>query len=323
MKNKGIIIFLIVLAVVIIAVIAGDYLSGRPDKSAPNPFAYDVNDFKNVPEEIIHFKESKNFKLGFEQATALTIELDKLYVTGDSKLQVIDLSGKLISEINLPEKPQTVDVYEGKIYVSVNNQILVYDQAGTLLNQWEKLGENSLITAIATFENNVFVADAGKRKVLRYSLQGEKLAEFDGKADDGVIHGFIIPSPFFDLDINVDGNLWVVNPGLHALENYTEDGNLREHWNNTTMQTEGFSGCCNPAHFTFLPDGRFVTSEKGLVRIKTYKTSGEFEGVVAAPAKFTNEGEAPDIAVDSQGNIYALEFDKKMIRVFEPKEKTP
>ena len=319
MKNKGIIIFLIILAVIIIAVIAGDYLSGRPDKSAPNPFAYDVNDFKNVPEELIHFTESKNFKLGFEQATSITIDSDKLYVTGDKKLQVIDLSGKLLSEINLQDKPKTVEIYNDKIYVSVNNQILVYDLNGSLLSEWENSDENSMITAISALENNVFVADAGRRKVIRYSLQGEKLTEFDGKADEGVVHGFIIPSPYFDLDINADGDLWVVNPGLHALENYTEDGNLREHWNNTTMQTEGFSGCCNPAHFTFLPDGRFVTSEKGLVRIKTYKPSGEFEGVVAAPLKFKDEGEAPDIATDSQGNIYALDFDKKMIRVFEPK----
>ncbi|HRX11905.1 MAG TPA: 6-bladed beta-propeller [Draconibacterium sp.] len=319
MKNKGIIIFLIVLAVVIIAVIAGDYLSGRPDKSAPNPFAYDVNDFKNVPEELIHYNESKNFKLGFEQATAITIDSDKLFVTGDKKLQIIDLSGKLLSEINLQDKSKTVEVYNDKIYLSVNNQIFVYDQNGSQLNEWGSPGENSLITAISVYENNVFVADAGRRKVIRYSLQGEKLAEFDGKADEGVVHGFIIPSPYFDLDINSDGDLWVVNPGLHALENYTEDGNLREHWNNTTMQTEGFSGCCNPAHFTFLPDGRFVTSEKGLVRIKTYKPSGEFEGVVAAPSKFKDEGEAPDIATDSEGNIYALDYDRKMIRVFEPK----
>jgi len=113
--------------------------------------------------------------------------------------------------------------------------------------------------------------------------------------------------------------LWVVNPGMHSLENYTEEGNLREHWNNTSMMTEGFSGCCNPAHFTFLPDGRFVTSEKGLVRVKTYKPSGEFEGVVGPPVKFAEEGKAPDIATDAAGNVYALDFDKKMIRVFEKK----
>jgi sugar lactone lactonase YvrE len=195
----------------------------------------------------------------------------------------------------------------------------VYNGTGMLLKTWPTLTDSAMVTAIAASETSVFVADAGNRKVHRYNHAGQLLASFDGKADEGVLHGFIIPSGFFDLDINPDGDLWVVNPGMHALENYTEEGNLREHWNNTNMMTEGFSGCCNPAHYTFLPDGRFVTSEKGLVRVKTYKQSGEFEGVVAAPVKFAEEGKAPDVATDSVGNVYALDFDKKMIRVFEPK----
>jgi sugar lactone lactonase YvrE len=319
MKNKGIIIFLIVLAVVIVAVIAGDYLTGRPNKSNPNPFEYNVDEFKNVDSTLIHFKETKNFKIGFTEPAAITIEANKLYVTGDNKLQVIDITGKLLAEIVLSGIPKTLEVTTENIYVAVNNQILVYNHNGTLLKEWKPVGENAVITAISAIENIVYVADAGKRKVYKYSTEGNLLLEFDGKADEGVLHGFIIPSGFFDLDINPDGDLWVVNPGMHALENYTAEGQLREHWNNTSMMTEGFSGCCNPAHFTFLPDGRFVTSEKGLVRIKTYKPSGEFEGVVAAPVKFKDEGRAPDIATDSNGNIYALDFDKKMIRVFEPK----
>jgi len=319
MKNKGIVVFLIVLAVIIIAVIAGDYLTGRPDKSNPNPFEYNVDEFKNVDSTLIHFKETKNFKIGFTEPAAITIEADKLYVTGDNKLQVIDITGKLLAEIVLSGIPKTLEVTTENIYVAVNNQILVYNHNGTLLKEWKPVGENAVITAISAIENIVYVADAGKRKVYKYSTEGNLLLEFDGKADEGVLHGFIIPSGFFDLDINPDGDLWVVNPGMHAIEQYTAEGQLREHWNNTSMMTEGFSGCCNPAHFTFLPDGRFVTSEKGLVRIKTYKPSGEFEGVVAAPVKFKDEGRAPDIATDSEGNIYALDFDKKMIRVFEPK----
>ncbi len=320
MKNKGILLFLIALAVVIVAVIAADYLSGRPDKSNPNPFAYDVDNFKNVPEELILYKESKNFKLAFNEPASITYDNERLYVAGDSKIQVIDLNGKLLKEIALSGNPQPTEVSDNIIYVSVNNQILVYDPEGNLLKEWEKPGENSVITAIAASENEIFVADAGNRKIVRYSKQGEKQIEFDGKAEEGVLHGFIIPSPCFDIGFNSEGDLWVVNPGLHALENYTPDGHLREHWNNSGMMTEGFSGCCNPVYFTFLPDGRFVTSEKGLVRIKTYKPSGEFEGVVAAPVKFTAEGKAPDVAADSIGNIYALDFDKKMIRVFEPKK---
>jgi hypothetical protein len=319
MKNKGIVIFLIVLAVVIVGIIAGDYLSNKPDKSGPNPYEYNVDNFKVVDSTLIGFRETKNFKIDFEKPAAIAIENNIIYLAGDTKVQQIDLSGKLLREFPLTENPVTLDIFQDKMFVALKNQVLVYDLSGTLQKSWTPLDTNSLFTSIAAAGQNVFVADAGRRKVIRYSSDGKKLSEFDGKAAEGELHGFIIPSPFFELDINPDGDLWVVNPGLHALENYTENGNLREHWNNSSMMTEGFSGCCNPAHFTFLPDGRFVTSEKGLVRIKTYKPSGEFESVVAAPAKFAEEGKAPDIATDTNGNVYALDFDRKMIRVFEKK----
>jgi hypothetical protein len=319
MKNKGIVIFLIILAVVIVGIIAGDYLNSKPDKSGPNPYEYNVDNFKVVDSTLIGFRETKNFKIDFEKPAAIAIENDIIYAAGDAKVQQIDLSGKLLREFPLTENPVTLEIFQDKMFVALKNQVLVYDLAGTLQKSWTPLDTNSLFTSVAAAGQNVFVADAGRRKVIRYSTDGNILAEFDGKAAEGELHGFIIPSPFFELDINPDGDLWVVNPGLHALENYTEDGNLREHWNNSSMMTEGFSGCCNPAHFTFLPDGRFVTSEKGLVRIKTYKLSGEFDSVVAAPAKFAEEGKAPDVATDTNGNVYALDFDKKMIRVFEPK----
>lgn len=319
MKNKGIVIFLIVLAVVIVAIIAGDYLSDKPDKTGPNPFEYNVDNFKTVDSTLIHFTETRNYRIAFETPTAITISGDKIYLAGDNKIQVIGLDGNLLSEIGLTGMPQAVEVFDEKIFVTIANAVNVYTENGSLLKTWPALTDSALVTAIAATETSVFVADAGNRKVHRYNHDGQLLASFDGKAAEGELHGFIIPSPVFDIKINPDGDLWVVNPGLHALENYTEDGNLREHWNSTSMMTEGFSGCCNPAHFTFLPDGRFVTSEKGLVRVKTYKPSGEFDGVVAAPAKFAEEGKAPDVATDAAGNVYALDFDKRMIRVFEKK----
>ncbi len=319
MKNKGIVIFLIVLAVVIVAIIAGDYLSDKPDKTGPNPFEYNVENFKTVDSTLIHFKETRNYRIAFETPTAITISGEKIYLAGDNKIQVIGLDGNLLSEIALTGMPQAVEVFGEKIFVAINNAINLFTETGSLLKTWPDLADSALVTSVAASATSVFVADAGNRKVHRYNHDGQLLASFDGKAAEGELHGFIIPSPYFDIDINTDGDLWVVNPGLHSLENYTEEGNLREHWNNTSMLLEGFSGCCNPAHYCFLPDGRFVTSEKGLVRIKIHKQSGEFDGVVAAPTKFKAEGEAPDVAVDTTGNVYALDFDKKMIRVFEKK----
>lgn len=322
MKNKGIIIFLIVLAVVIVAVMVGDWYSKRPDKMEGNKFEYNIDEFRNVPEELIHYKETKNFKIGFEEPSGITIENDKIYLTGDKSLKVIELSGKLVNEILLSEKPRTVEVSEGKIYIAFDNHIRIFNEAGSLQKEWKLSELNSFITAIAVHNEVVIVADAGTRKILRFSEGGELLNEFEGKTSEDVLHGFIIPSPNFDIDVNEDGELWVVNPGLHTFENYTNEGELRTFWKNSSMKTEGFSGCCNPAHYTFLPDGSYVTSEKGLVRIKIYKPSGEFSGVVAAPKKFKNEvdGQAPDVAVDSSGNIYALDFDNKILRVFEVKK---
>lgn len=322
MKNRGIVIFLIVLAIVIVGVIAGDFLSKRPDKMEANPFNYDIEEFKNVDKDLILYKETKNFKVGFKEAAGIAIENDSIFLAGDQVLKVIDKKGNLIKEISLPDKPHTVEVNDGSIYVAFEKGIGIFDRnSGELIKEWKLNDENSFVTSIAVHEENIFIADAGSRKILHYSKEGEKINEFEGKSSEDVLHGFIIPSPYFDIDFNDEGELWVVNPGLHQLENYTFDGALRSHWKNSSMKTEGFSGCCNPAHYTFLQDGSYVTSEKGLVRIKVYKPSGEFLGVVAPPDRFEDkiEGNAPDVATDSEGNIYALDFDRNVLRVFELK----
>jgi len=117
--------------------------------------------------------------------------------------------------------------------------------------------------------------------------------------------------------VNQFGELWVVNPGMHAIENYTDDGKLRGFWEKSSMNIDGFAGCCNPAEMTIQADGSFITSEKGMVRIKVYDPSGELRSVVAGPDKFMEEGKAPEVAVDNNGVIYALDFDKNTIRIFE------
>jgi hypothetical protein len=155
--------------------------------------------------------------------------------------------------------------------------------------------------------------------VLRYSTDGKFLDTFDGKSNKGDKHGFIIPSPYFDLAFNKEGELWIVNPGKRSLEQYLDDGQFRTFWTNDEVGIEGFWGCCNPAHIAFLPDGSFVTSEKNNVRIKVYKQSGEFDCVVAPSEKFPGGEIAPYLAVTSVGDIYALDFDKKEIRLFQHK----
>ena len=316
MKNKGIVIFLIILAVIIIGIVALDYNSTRPDEQPANPYEFNVDSFSKIDSALILYRENRQFSISFSEPAGVCWRDNQLFIVGDQKMQVIQQNGKLLKEVNFDKKPTCIYASAGNIFVGFRKSVQVLNRDGVKITDWNLFSDSTVITSIAEQSGTVFVADAGKRMVRKFNLEGKAMGEIEGKAGNDQIHGFIIPGPHFDLAFNADGELWVVNPGRHALENYTTDGNLRTWWQASSIKIEGFSGCCNPVSFAFLPDGSFVTSEKGMIRIKTYKPSGEFSGVVAAPSKFVTDGHAPDLAVDNEGNIYALDIDKKILRLF-------
>jgi hypothetical protein len=316
MKNKGIVIFLIILAVVIITIVALDYNSSKPDKQPANPYELNVDAFSKIDTALILFRENRQFAISFTEPAGVCWRNNQLIVVGDQKMQIIQPNGKLIKEVSFDQKPTCVYASAGNIFVGFRKSLEVLDHDGIKIDEWKLFSDSTVITSIAEQSGTIFVADAGKRIIRKFNIVGKALGVIEGKSGNDQIHGFIIPSPYFDLAFNAEGELWVVNPGKHTLENYTTDGKLRTWWQASSIKIEGFSGCCNPANFAFLPDGSFVTSEKGIVRIKTYLPSGEFSGVVAAPSKFATDGHAPDLAVDNLGNIYALDIDKKILRLF-------
>ena len=69
-----------------------------------------------------------------------------------------------------------------------------------------------------------------------------------------------------------------------------------------------------------LSDGSFVTSEKGIPRVKVYDQTGQFKTVVAGPEAFADGTIGLDLAVDDNDRIYVLDPKKKAVRVFVKKE---
>lgn len=317
MKKLGIILFLILLAAVMIIIVVGDFKSTRLDNRPGNQYELNIDEYKVVDPSLIAYKETKNYTIQADSVNGIAYSRQKIYIVADQFLQVFDLKGKQLLKVNLPDPPKCLDVTkDGTIMIGFKDHIGMFSENGEQIWMAERINSQSVITAVTVKGKVIFVADAGNRAVHRYNISGNYLDSFEGKTGGKDLHGFIIPSANFDLKINEEGELWVVNPGKHALENYTEEGELRAFWENNSLKVDGFSGCCNPAHFTFLPDGSFVTSEKGIVRIKIHKPSGEFLSVVAAPEKFKEDGKAPDITADENGNIYALDYDRKIIRLF-------
>jgi hypothetical protein len=135
---------------------------------------------------------------------------------------------------------------------------------------WPTLGDRAHITSLAVDGDDVYIADAGNRQVVRYRDDVEVWR----------IDGFAVPSPYFDVAVR-EGRLWVADTGRHAMQCYDETGTKVEQFGATGLAIDRFCGCCNPCHFIVLADGRFVTAEKGLHRVKVLKADGTLDGVVA------------------------------------------
>ncbi len=319
MKNKWIGALLIVIVLGVIAMVVIDAMNNRTGKRGGNPYKLEVDQYRDVDSSLILYKETRQIKLGEVESKGLAYTDGKLFVMTDSIMRILTVEGVLILSLDLDDAPRCIHANGDLIYIGFQDYVMQYHVDGQLISTWDSAGENTVITSIATKGETVFVADAGNRRVLRYDTHGLLESQFEGKRNADDAHGFVIPSGYFDLAVYQD-ELWVVNPGMHALENYTDDGTLRGFWEKATLKIEGFGGCCNPAQMTVDSEGNFITSEKGLVRIKIYKASGELIGVVAPPDKFEkNAYYAPEVAVNEQGVIFALDFETNMIRIFEKK----
>lgn len=317
MNKKLISIFLGLLVLIIVVVLVLDFSSSKIENRNANPYEFNVDEFEKVDADLVHYRESKQIKLDAETLHGIAYHHGLIYLLQDRVLKILDMDGHLKNSFELNDEARTLTISEeGKILIAFKNYFNLYSDDFTLLVESEHENDTSIFTSTAHSDHIIFVADAGKRRVIMYDETGKKKVEIGGETEKDSKHGFIIPSGYFDLAINNSSELWVVNPGKHQFQQYSLDGRLLGYWEKSSMKIDGFSGCCNPAHFCFLHNGDFVTSEKGMIRIKVHSPSGDLKSVVAPPSKFPEGIHAPDICTDEKGNIIALDFDLKMIRIF-------
>ena len=321
MKKNLIYIILILFGLLIAFIILGDVFTNDLNKTTKNPYAYDLGDIKKIDPTMIKYQEVKRTKVGFPKPKAIDYHKGRLCIAYQNHVQLIDTMGQEYFNKTIDGLATCISFApDGRIFLGRKTFIEIYNGEGVLLDKWDPLDSSAYITSIAFKEDAVFVADAGGPIVHRFDYHGQLLNSFDGTGRVESKFGFIIPSPYFDLDVDPDNEIWVANTGQQYIENYTDDGSLRAYWGESSFTLKGFTGCCNPAHFTILSNGNFVTCEKGLVRIKVYLPSGEVESVVATSDDFDSNSEPADLAVDEDDKIYALDITRKMIRKFEKRK---
>jgi len=307
-----------------------------PRSQLPARFDYDMARYAKVDPRLVRYRQAALFPIGLQTPRAIAVGPgDAIHIAGDQAIVVLDAQGQPRERIDLDAPPSCLAVdAAGNRFVGFKNYVSILDDRGKPTARWQPAGPRAVFTSIAVDENDLFVADAGNKCVIRYDRSGrmiEKLAQRDAARD---VPGLVIPSAHCDVALGADGLLRVVNPGQHRIELFTRDGHYEAPlaWGLPGTAIDRFCGCCNPVAIALLPDDRVVTAEKAVPRVKVYSPEGHFECVVAAPQHFGATqallSETRDehkllalaLATDRQARGLVLDPAARAVRVFVVKE---
>ena len=280
---------------------------------ADGEILFDDTKYRYTDPRLVKYREAGHIPTGMLKPRGLALGADgTLYVAGDKLVAVIAANGQRQADWSCAGEPRAIAIGpDGRVHVSLRDRIQTFT-AGEAGQPSKPLAAEALITGLAVHPSgDLYAADAGSRALWRFR-DDKPCNRLGGEGD----FEFIIPSPFMDVQVGPDGLVWVANTGRHRLEAYDQTDQRVKMWGVEGFAVEGFSGCCNPADFAITPQGRFITSEKGLPRVKRYSASGTFDGVVAPVDVFASHTVGLDVVAAADGRILVLDPVAKKVRVF-------
>lgn len=313
-KNEGALSFstitiAIVLLVAVLAGILGISTAYFMHHSAPL-FKSDVSlrltDYRTIPVQWIGYEEKTIVYCDVGEPSCFTAARNGDWFIGSKKPSVVHCfssDGKLLRTVPLEDEPMCLAV--GREETPFANQLLVgsllglkiYDSNGKQLVDWLYPQEQRAVWSIVSTDSAIFAADSKTGTIFSFDENGKIRNSFGYPASDipkniktdqaeNVFPGFVVyRSPISMSFSPKTGLLYVANPGRHHVEAFTQDGHWEASlsWGGASAGIVGFSGCCNPVDLDVLDDGRIVTAEKSVTRVKILRPDGKLDTVVAGP----------------------------------------
>jgi hypothetical protein len=303
MNKKITTIFSVLIILVFIGYIIFDTAS--PRKSDPNQ---DISEEMASPPDAWTLAEELTIEEGSLKAVSVSPD-GSIYLGGDSFISCYNRDLNLEWSIETRSPITSLSNFGDTIFASTMEIIILINKTGKIIDEWGPFEDDGIITSVASNLTSVVFADAGNKMVFSLDKNGvvKSLIGLSGEQ-------FIIPSPYFDVALDNENNLYVANTGHRRVETRTMDGDLINYFGEAGMAPEAFCGCCNPAHFIIIPDG-FVTAEKGINRIKILTKTGEFIEYVSSKNKFM--ASVPlDLASPDGNTIYAANPSDSKLYIF-------
>ena len=298
-------------------------------------------DLRHIPPEWIGYRQTVTFVCPIKgKATCFAVFDDSTFVIGSADppmLSFFNETGTLLRTIDLPEEPRAIvcgtpdTIFTDKIVVAYSRQIAVYSAEGHCEDLWKIPGRD--VRSIVLTPEHLFAACSHNCFVDRFDTTGDLNGGF-GNANHMIgFYGFVVfAAPITMTFSPQSGLLYTANPGRHRVEVFTQDGIYQPElsWGEPSGKLDGFTACCNPIGLAVLGDGRILTVEKGISRIKIYRTDGTLDTVVAGPDVLDNL--PPEIGRTplepggryfsaiplAEGRIAVFDFSGAVLRIFAP-----
>lgn len=276
-----------------------------------------------VDPQLLTWKQVARIATGLSSVQSFVILNDgTVLVAGEKTLRVLSVDGQVLRDIPLAGSARAVTALETpegtRFFAGAGDHVEVFDASGTALGAWPTLGADAVITCLTpgVSGQTLWAADAGGRVVVELDLSGKVLREIGREDSAKHAPGLVVPSAHLDVAIASDGTAWINNPGRHELEAFDASGVMIRQWGEFGSAIDQFGGCCNPTDFFLLSDDRFVTSEKGIPRVKIFDGRGVLQSVVTTD--FVPSVAGIDVAADISGRIWVLDPATRELRLYSP-----
>jgi len=235
---------------------------------------------------------------------------------GDDEVRTFDPNGKLTRHWQAPAKASCIGVGpDDRVYMGVSGRVEIFDAGGAHAGGFTA-GERdrpAAITAIKIFQNDILVADAAALLIRRYNSQGTQIGLIGTKSKTGK---FMLPNKSLDLVVDAKGVVLATDTGRHQVTSWALDGSPLGAFGKFGMSDPAdFVGCCNPVNLAVTPDGKVVTAEKMVARVKVFEPDGKLLAVIG-PENFDPACIHIYLAVDPQGRILAADPVRREIKIF-------
>jgi hypothetical protein len=328
MKQKMIIGFSVILIMLAVFLIARDLFRNSSSLTGAACCGDDYTGLKQMDTALIGYRRIRIIETGLKDLSGIAIDdRFRIFVCGNQQVAVFDTTGIRTGGFKIDTIASCIALSGSDLYIGIGPRVSNYSYEGVKSADFKAYNSEGYITSVSKNGDFVYAADAINKIVLKYTNDGTLIQEIGRKDSLTGSSGFVLPSLYFDIAFGSFNDLWVVNTGMLRLENFTTSGNLQSVWETASPGNNGFIGCCNPVHIAILPNGSFVTYEKGIDMIKVFDPTGQLHCLVAGAGSFKgnadyllgNNNLVKDLVTDTNGHIYILDAYNR-INIFADKD---